>query len=44
MDKEKALEVLGLDAEFDESAVGRSKKKLCHRNRAVRAREGRGRG
>ena len=40
MDKEKALEVLGLDAECDEAAIGRSKKKLCHKNRAVSGGEG----
>ena len=34
MDKAQALEVLGLDEEYDEAALGRSKKKLCHKNRA----------
>eukprot|EP01046_Picozoa_sp_COSAG06_P113507 COSAG06_NODE_60259_length_271_cov_0.906977_1_plen_50_part_10 len=36
MDKSTALELLGLDEDFDESSVGRSKKKLSHKNRAVR--------
>ena len=34
MDKAQALEVLGLDEEYDEASLGRSKKKLCHKNRA----------
>ena len=35
MDKTAALAVLGLDEDFDESGVGRAKKKLGHKNRAV---------
>ena len=34
MDKAQALEVLGLDEQYDEASLGRSKKKLCHKNRA----------
>ena len=36
MDKPQALELLGLDDDADESAIGRAQKKLSHKNRSVR--------